>query len=289
MPRQKGAPGVAYRSFEPGVDPNAVLRPDAICFVFRSGELLIGPSIIGDFLPLYEELSSVSHQVLRANYMGVLDGRPAFAMEVEADAPDPLPFAFEPLRGTFGTLDEGAWLIAGRAAMIVDWDRSHQYCGHCGHQTYYLETERAKRCPNCGLVAYPRVSPAVIVLVERGEQVLLARSVHQRSGMYALISGFVDAGEDLVEAVERELQEEVGIAVEDVRFFGSQPWPFPHSLMVGFTAQWKSGEIHIKPDEIAAAQFFAPDDLPPIPPRLSIARKLIDYYAEKHGIALDAP
>jgi NAD+ diphosphatase len=280
---------VAYRSFEPGVDPNAVLRPDAICFVFRSGELLIGPSIVGDFLPVYEELSSVSHQVLRANYMGVLDGRPAFAMEVEADAPAPLPFAFEPLRGTFGTLDEGAWLIAGRAAMIVDWDSSHQFCGHCGHQTRYLETERAKRCPNCGLVAYPRVSPAVIVLVERGERVLLARSVHQSSGMYALISGFVDAGEDLVEAVERELQEEVGIAVKDVRFFGSQPWPFPHSLMVGFTAQWKSGEIRIKPDEIAAAQFFAPNELPPIPPRLSIARKLIDYYAEKHGIELDAP
>jgi NAD+ diphosphatase len=129
----------------------------------------------------------------------------------------------------------------------------------------------------------------VIVLVEKGDQVLLARSVHQSSGMYALISGFVDAGEDLVEAVERELQEEVGIEVEDVQFFGSQPWPFPHSLMVGFTAQWKAGEVRIKPDEIAAAQFFDPDDLPPIPPRLSIARKLIDYYAEKHGIELDAP
>lgn len=107
--------------------------------------------------------------------------------------------------------------------------------------------------------------------------------------MYALIAGFVEAGESLEEAVHREIQEEVGIEVDGVRYFGSQPWPFPHSLMVGYTAQYKAGDIRIKPDEIADAQFFAPHALPPIPPRLSIARKLIDYYAEKHGIELNVP
>ena len=286
---QKGEPCVAYRLFEPGVDPNAVLGGGAICFVFRKGDLLVGPSVFGDYLPIFDELVEISHLILRSNYMGELDGRPAFAVEVDESAPDPLPFAFEQLRGTFGTLDEGAWLIAGRAAMIVDWDRSHQICGQCGHRSHYLETERAKRCPNCGLVAYPRVSPAIIVLVERGDEVLLARGIRQSSGMYALIAGFVEAGESLEEAVHREIQEEVGIEVDGVQYFGSQPWPFPHSLMVGYTAQYKAGEICIKPDEIADARFFAPHGLPPIPPRLSIARKLIDYYAEKHGIELDVP
>jgi NAD+ diphosphatase len=284
----EGVPAVAYRVFEPGVDPNAVLKDDALCFVFRKGELLIGPSTIGDYLPAYGELKTISHLILRSNFMGHLDKRPAFAIEIDGSAPDPHPFAFQPLRGTFGALDEGAWLIAGRAAMIVDWDRCHQFCGACGERTVSLANERAKRCPSCGLVAYPRVSPAIIVLVERGDEVLLARGAHLSSGMYALIAGFVEAGESLEDGVHRELAEEVGIEVDDVRYFGSQPWPFPHSLMVGFTAQYKSGEIHIEPNELEDAQFFRPDALPPVPPRLSIARQLIDYYAEKHGLKLDA-
>lgn len=278
---------MAYRMFQPGVDPNAVLKDDALCFVFRKGELLIGPSAVGDYLPAYGELKSVSHLILRSNFMGYLDKRPAFAIEIDASAPDPHPFAFQPLRGTFGTLDEGAWLIAGRAAMIVDWDRCHQFCGACGEPTISLTNERAKRCPSCGLVAYPRVSPAIIVLVERGDEVLLARGAHLSAGMYALIAGFVEAGESLEEGVHREIAEEVGIEVDHVRYFGSQPWPFPHSLMVGFTAQYKSGEIRIEPKELEDAQFFRPDALPPVPPRLSIARQLIDYYAEKHGLKLD--
>jgi NAD+ diphosphatase len=280
---------VANRTFEPGVDPSAQPLDDAICFAFRKGHLLIGPSAIGSYLPTYGELTEVRHLVLRANFIGHYDRRPAFAIELQDSAPDPYPFAFAPLRGTFGTLDEDSWLIAGRAAMIVDWDRNHQFCGACGTATEPLDSERARRCPSCGLVAYPRVSPAVIVLVERGDEVLLARGAHLSSGMYALIAGFVEAGESLEDAVQRELHEEVGIEVEDVRYFGSQPWPFPHSLMVGFTAQYAAGEIRIEPNELEDARFFGPNALPPVPPRLSIARRLIDSYAEKHGIDLDAP
>lgn len=279
---------MAYRLFEPGVDPNAVLSDDALCFVFRKGDLLIGPSLIGGSLPIYGELKAIKHLILRSNYMGRLDRRPVFAMEVDESTPDPQPLAFQPLRGTFGTLDEGAWLLAGRAAMIVDWDRCHQFCGACGERTSYLDHERAKCCPSCDLVAYPRVSPAVIVLVERGDEVLLARGTHLSAGMYALIAGFVEAGESLEDGVHREIREEVGIEVDDITYFGSQPWPFPHSLMVGFTAQYKSGEIAIEPNELEDAKFFRPDELPPVPPRLSIARQLIDYYAAKHGLQLDA-
>jgi NAD+ diphosphatase len=178
-------------------------------------------------------------------------------------------------------------MIAARAAMVLEWDRNHQYCGSCGNPTIVLDNERAKQCPNCGLVAYPRVSPAVIVLVERGNDVLLARGAHLTTGMYALIAGFVEAGESLEDAVHREIREEVGIEVTDIRYFGSQPWPFPHQLMVGFTAQYASGSIKVEPSELQDAKFFSPDAMPPIPPRLSIARRLIDAYAQKHGVDLD--
>jgi NAD+ diphosphatase len=279
---------VANHTFEPGVDPSAALVDDAICFAFRRGQLLVGPSTVAGYLPAYGELADIRHLVTHSNFMGTLDRKPVFALELEESTPDIGQFSFTPLRGTFGTLDEDTWLIAGRAAMILDWDRNHQYCGACGTATEPLDSERAKRCPTCDLVAYPRVSPAVIVLVERGDEVLLARGAHLSSGMYALIAGFVEAGESLEDAVHRELREEVGIEVQDICYFGSQPWPFPHSLMVGFTAQYASGEIRIEPNELEDARFFSPDEIPPVPPRLSIARRLIDAYAEKHGLDLDA-
>ena len=289
MPIGERESAVAHRTFEPGVDPNATPTDNALCFAFRSGELLTGPSGTGDPLPAYHELTIVHHLIVRSNFMGALDQRPVFAVELDESTPGPKPFAFESLRSAFGALDEDAWLIAGRASMIIDWDRTHQFCGSCGDRTANMETERAKRCVSCDSVAYPRVSPAVIVLVERGDEVLLARGARLSSGMYALIAGFVETGESLEDAVHREILEEVGIEIEQITYFGSQPWPFPHNLMVGFIAQYKSGEIQIEPNELEDARFFSPNSMPPIPPRLSIARRLIDYYAEKHGLDLDTP
>ena len=276
-----------YQDFVPAVDPNATLIEDALCFAFRSGHLLIGQSRTGDSLPLYGELVEIRQCVLRTNFIGSVDAQPVFALEIEDGSPEQSPFSFAPLRAAFGPLDEAAWMIAARAAMVLEWDRNHQYCGSCGNPTIVLDNERAKQCPNCGLVAYPRVSPAVIVLVERGNDVLLARGAHLTTGMYALIAGFVEAGESLEDAVHREIREEVGIEVTDIRYFGSQPWPFPHQLMVGFTAQYASGSIKVEPSELQDAKFFSPDAMPPIPPRLSIARRLIDAYAQKHGVDLD--
>ena len=142
---------------------------------------------------------------------------------------------------------------------------------------------RAKECCRCGHLVFPRISPAVIVLIERGDEVLLARAARFADGFYSVLAGFVEPGESLEEAVSREVEEESGITVKDIRYFGSQPWPFPDSLMIGFTARYAAGELRIDGKEILEGQWFSVDDLPRIPGKISIARRLIDWFIEKHG------
>jgi NAD+ diphosphatase len=165
--------------------------------------------------------------------------------------------------------------LAGRAAQVLEWDRAHRFCGACGTPTEHAPGERARRCPACSRVAYPRVSPAMMVLVWRAGELLLGRSPHYVPGVYSALAGFVEAGESLEDCVHREVAEEVAVTVQDLRYYGSQSWPFPHSLMVAFTARWSSGEIVPQASEIEHAGWFAPDALPNIPPRFSIAGHLI--------------
>lgn len=144
-------------------------------------------------------------------------------------------------------------------------------------------TERAKECPDCGLLSYPRISPAIIVLVMKEDRLLLARAHRHPPGFYSVLAGFVEPGENLEEAVAREIREEVGIEVEDICYFGSQPWPFPDSLMIAFTCRYSSGDITLEEDELQDAGWFSPSDLPPIPPKISIARQLIDWFVAEHN------
>ena len=206
-------------------------------------------------------------------------------MELAEDVKPPKGMILEGLRQVYGRLDEDLFWIAARAVQIVDWDRTHQFCGRCGVRMEPQSTERAKRCPECGLLHFPRLAPAVIVLVEREDKLLMARSRHFASGMYSVLAGFVEPGESLEEAVIREVKEEVGISIKDIQYFGSQSWPFPHSLMIGFTATYGGGEISMDDAEIEDAGWFSVDKLPPLPGKISIARKLIDWFIEKHGIA----
>jgi NAD+ diphosphatase len=178
----------------------------------------------------------------------------------------------------FARLPETEWFIAGRAVQIVDWARTHRFCGRCGTATVHNDIDRAMKCPSCGLLAFPRLAPAIITLVRKGEQALLARGVNFRGPMYSALAGFVEPGENLEQAVVREVREEVGIEVGNVRYVSSQPWPFPHSLMLGFEADWVSGEIEIDPKEILDAGWYSRDSIPNIPPGISIARKLIDRW-----------
>ncbi len=173
--------------------------------------------------------------------------------------------------------------MAGRAKQIVEWDRTHRFCGRCGTETGSGPSELAKECPRCEMLFFPRLSPAAIVLVRRGEGVLLARSPGFPPGMYSVLAGFVEPGESIEETIEREIREEVGIEVGNVRYFGSQPWPFPHSLMIGFTADYAGGELRTDPTEIEDADWCPADDLPDLPPKVSIARAMIDRFVAQHG------
>ena len=168
----------------------------------------------------------------------------------------PTGMAFHGLRRLWGRLDEEAWRLAGRAVQIVEWDRNHRFCGRCGAATARQAGGAFARLPRCGLQHFPRISPAVIVRVERGDEILLARSPHFAPGVYSTLAGFVEPGESLEETVVREVREEVGVEVTNIRYFGSQPWPFPHSLMIGFVADWESGEIRPQEGEIEDAGWF---------------------------------
>jgi NAD+ diphosphatase len=208
---------------------------------------------------------------------------PAWAAACSDEAPEPAAAAWRGLRGLYGVLDEASFALAGRAFQLLGWDRDHRFCGRCGARTVLREAEHARGCTACGALYFPRLNPAVIVRVERGDQVLLARSPHFRPGMYSVIAGFVEPGESLEQAVAREVREEVGVEVTDIRYFGSQPWPFPNSLMIGFTAQHASGDIRIDPAEIEDAGWFGAESMPSGPGPLSIARWLLDDFADRQG------
>ncbi|KPU45742.1 NADH pyrophosphatase [Oxobacter pfennigii] len=187
-------------------------------------------------------------------------------------------FSMKEMRPLLDIMDDELFHITGKAYQIMVWDNEHQYCGKCGAAMVYVDNERAKYCPQCGFSSYPRISPAIIVAITDNDRILLAHNKTFRNGMYSLIAGFVEPGETFEQCVEREVYEEVGLKIKNIKYFGSQPWPFPHSLMVGFTAQYESGDIDVDGKEIEKAGWFEPDELPTIPSQGSIARKLIDAY-----------
>jgi NAD+ diphosphatase len=250
-------------------------------FPFRGNQLLyyLEPSSVA--LPRLWDFAVLNLSVKGRHYLGRLNGAPCYAVELAEDIIPPQGMAFQGLRQVYERLDDDLFGVAGRALQIVEWDRTHRFCGRCGLPLHSREKERTKECPQCGLLHFPRLSPAVIVLVERGRKLLMARSPHFASGVYSVIAGFVEPGETLEECVEREVLEEVGIRLKDIRYFGSQPWPFPHSLMIGFTATYAGGEISINEEEIEDAGWFTADDLPGLPRKISIARRLIEWFLAK--------
>ncbi len=213
--------------------------------------------------------------------VGSLRGKAAWGLSLPPESSPPPGYSLLGLRGLWGKLDEETWRLAGRAVQLVEWDRNHRYCGRCATPTERQTGELSRTCPQCGLHHFPRIAPAVIVRIERGDEILLARSPHFAPGVYSTLAGFVEPGESLEETVLREVKEEVGVTVTRLRYFGSQPWPFPNSLMVGFVADYESGELALQPGEIEDAGWFTVDTLPALPAPLSIARALIDDFIRR--------
>jgi NAD+ diphosphatase len=239
--------------------------PEHNWFCVHESTVLVGPP---------DELGL---EVATTHFLGLLNGVPCWAADVNGKPPLP----FTPLMGLFGELDESRWIVAGRAVQLVAWDRTHRFCGRCGEATEISTNDRSRRCPACTLLAYPRLAPAVIMAVTRGtDEVLLGRNVNFPGAMFSCLAGFVEPGETLEQAVVREIREEVGVCVRPPRYVASQPWPFPHSLMIGFTAEWESGEIEVDPTEIAEAHWFTRETMPTVPGGISIAGRLIRMWVE---------
>ena len=252
-------------------------------FAFRKRELLVledwtvpsGPSL---------EFHGVSP--VRVQFLGHLGEQACYSAELAADVSPPPGAQFRDLRQLYGRVPEEIMAVSGRAVQIMEWDRTHQFCGACGSPTEPHAKTRSRVCinPACKQEHYPRLSPAMIVAVERGPELLLARSPHFPAGMYSVLAGFVDPGESAEEAVHREVFEEAGVRVKNVRYYGSQPWPFPNSLMLGFQADYESGELVIDRDELEDAGFFHVDALPGIRRgRISISQWLIQDFCTRHG------
>lgn len=253
-------------------------------FAFRGNELLVRIEDSIAALPGSREWESLDLTGEDPLHIGEIEGAACYAVALEAGTEPPEGMVFQGLRRLWGMMDEETWKLAGRAFQFLEWNRNHRFCGRCGTETRTGSSERSRNCPQCGLQHFPRLSPAVIVLVQDDEgRLLLARSPHFVPGVYSTIAGFVEPGESLEDTVAREIREEVGVEVRNVRYFGSQPWPFPNSLMIGFVADYAGGEIRIDPTEIEDARWFTLDDLPLLPGRLSIARALIDDFLARIG------
>ena len=256
----------------------ARLEAPALWFPFSESGLLVRLEAEAAH-PLSErELAALALEPQAGTWLGALDGRDCAALALPPDFVAPPGYELRSVRSLFGVWADTLVFVAGMAAQVLDFESTHRFCGRCGQEMLPAATERARTCPSCHFTAYPRISPAVIVLVRRGREALLARSGRFPRPFYSTLAGFVEVGEALEETVAREIREEVGISVKNLRYFGSQPWPFPHSLMVGFVAEYAGGELTIDGEEIVDARWVSPETLPQLPSSLSIARQLIDAW-----------
>ncbi len=260
--------------FIAAIQAPANATPAVWCFAFVGNQLLLpddGESGLQALAPS-DAQALLMAEATAQHYLGTLAALDCWALLLPQA---PAGWRPVPLRTAMQKFDARLGALVGRAAQILEWDRSHRFCGVCGTPTELQAFERARVCPACKHTAYPRLSPAMMALVWRPGELLLARSPHYAAGMYSALAGFVEAGESLEDCVHREVAEEVGLQVNGLRYFGSQSWPFPHSLMVAYTAKYASGLIVPQVAEIEDAQWFSIDALPGIPPRFSIAGHLI--------------
>ena len=275
-------------TFIPSFDaPKQRSETDTV-FVVRDAELLVKGEGARTAVPCFGDLAT-SDTLRVVQYLGVLDGNHCYAAALNDTDLHTEDVGFTGIRGLFGSVDTELFWLAARAMHLINWDLSAQYCGACGGAMTFKTDERAKQCGLCRRVTYPRISPAVIAAIVRGEEVLLLNHLRSPKGLYALMAGFVEPGETLEQAVVREAQEEAGVAVKNIRYFGSQPWAFSSSLMVGFTAEYAGGDLVAQASEIRDVGWFTADKLPSHSFFLregascSIAWHLLKWFDETHG------
>lgn len=273
--------------YTPAYLPSKSSKENAWALVFIDKKLLIKKVKGKSYIPEVNEVKSIIMNGNALECFGEYDGHDCYCIRLNEviELPNNLE-AVEIREMTKLTDDAGLFILAGAANHILHWNSVNRYCGCCGHKTIDKKDERAKFCPSCKNTVYPRISPATITAVFREDKILLAHNNNFRKDMYSLVAGYVEPGETLEECVAREIGEEVGIKVKNIKYFSSQPWSFPDSLMVAFTAEYESGEITVDNCEITDAAWYTADSLPEIPTTDSIAGKIIRWYKDHNAQSL---
>lgn len=256
------------------------MKPAQSWFIFQNECLILMQNPAGAALPDHAALLMLQNYFLREHNMGIINDNVCHCAELQPNFLLPQPLIAIPLRKAFDLLGIDWYVTLAKAAAILNWDKNHQYCGRCAASTFHPNLINLERiCSACKLSFFPRISPSIIVLIAKGDHILMSRSPHFSPGSYGLIAGFVEAGESLEDTVHREVKEEVSISIKNLKYFSSQAWPFPDSLMVGFFADYDSGEIIIDNKEIETAGWYHYQELPGKPStHLSIAQKLLDHF-----------
>lgn len=250
-------------------------------FVFNSGQVLIEKKEDGYHIPYGPEppvevpVGSTIHTI------GEINGYPAktYAIHIPVSGDENSPRMMKDLRASFDVLPLEEYKRGGKASQILNWDKNSRYCPMCGVPTVQV-SPIAKRCPECRQEFYPRISPAVIVLIKKEDSILLVHARNFRGTFKGLVAGFLEPGETLEECVHREVMEETGLTIKNLKYFGSQPWPYPSGIMVGYYAEYESGTIKLQDEELSTGAFYNRNNLPEIPKKLSIARQLIDAWLD---------
>lgn len=251
-------------------------------FVFNSGQLLIEKDEEGNYhIPFTEEPPTPVPVGSTIHTIGEINGcsAKAYAIHTPVSGDESDRRMMKDLRASYDVLPFEEYYKAGKASQILNWDKNSRYCPMCGVPTIQV-SPIAKKCPECRQEFYPRISPAVIVLIKKEDKVLLVHARNFRGTYKGLVAGFLEAGETLEECINREVMEETGLTIKNLRYFGSQPWPYPSGIMIGFIADYESGTIKLQDEELSAGEFYSRENMPEIPKKLSIARKMIDAWLD---------
>tara|TARA_R110002126_G_scaffold17798_2_gene68837 strand:- start:4006 stop:4860 length:855 start_codon:yes stop_codon:yes gene_type:complete len=269
--------------------PAAVVLP-ARWFVFHDEEILIEKNSDTYTPPLWHEIppSLLGDSTTQKFYLGTHDNHVCYAINLHQKPKQLHPnIFFEHIRQAYARLNnDDLFNMISRAKQLIHWDQNTQFCGRCGKTNQLNHTEHSKTCTECTFMIFPQIAPAMLVLIWREDELLLARTPQFKPGVYSILAGFVEPGETLEQTVIREVREEAGISIKNIQYVGSQPWPFPSNLMLGFTAEYDHGDLNIDDDELEDAQWFKLDQLPQLPKPMSLSRIMIDQHLAKHHVVL---
>jgi NAD+ diphosphatase len=247
---------------------------DLRCYAFRGDEILLKKNADDYTIPLFADVEQIPNESFE---ISLPDGDKGITASADKETDAPIGYEWIRLRPAYFLLSEQEYANAGKAFQLKFWNDNSRFCPRCGTKTVH-EREIMKKCPSCGNEIFPHVSPAILVLIRRGEEALLVRSKNFRRSFYGLVAGFVETGESLEQCVRREVMEETGLTIKNLRYYDNQTWPYPSNLMIGFMADYESGEIKLQEDELCAGQFFSRENLPELPTYPSLARKMIDVW-----------